>query len=271
MTSSTIRAARSPLTADLVTGPLRAARVLGVHPVALYLEVGGRILPVVTRDGLALPTAVVLPVTSGAIHWGVTVGDLVGVGQGSVLLPACRVETVREWTPARVPAGPSTSAHRPGDPLDVAGRAARLVGAGPGLTPSGDDVLCGLLLAGRAVGAGWLPELAGHVAELAPTRTTGLSASLLAAAVEGYAVAQVATFARLAARGERGTAYDLALARLLDVGHTSGAALAVGVLAVVDTVAAQHLARRRPIGLALDRPDGWLPGAPTISTGALSA
>ncbi|WP_167828900.1 DUF2877 domain-containing protein [Streptomyces sp. MZ04] len=104
----------------------------------------------------------------------------------------------------------------------AAGRA--LIGRGPGLTPSGDDVLCGALLArhatGRPVGA-----LAAAVAG-AEERTPLVSAALLRHAVRGECIPQVADAIRgLAARE------PLPLAPLLAVGHHSGADLVRGIAA----------------------------------------
>jgi hypothetical protein len=66
-----------------------------------------------------------------------------------------------------------------------------LVGAGSGLTPSGDDVLCGVLLGLRMLGrARDLPRLWDTVAPRLSTTTT-LSAALLVEAVQGYAVPPV--------------------------------------------------------------------------------
>ena len=69
--------AASPLTADVVTGPVRRAVVLARFDTAVYLAVGGHeeVLPVVTSDALMLPTSVRLPVRSDALRWGVDPGD----------------------------------------------------------------------------------------------------------------------------------------------------------------------------------------------------
>jgi hypothetical protein len=95
-----------------------------------------------------------------------------------------------------------------------------LLGCGPGLTPSGDDVLAGYLLGCRAVGRP-VPTLSGL------DRTTWLSATLLRHARDGDCVPQfAAVVAALAADVPLGPA----VAALLRVGHTSGAALATGLL-----------------------------------------
>ena len=96
-----------------------------------------------------------------------------------------------------------------------------LVGLGPGLTPAGDDVVAGVLV---ALVAGGDLERAGVVLDAVRTcrhRTTALSAALLDHAAGGRAVPQLARY--LHAPGDPD-----ALAGLLAVGGTSGAALALG-------------------------------------------
>jgi hypothetical protein len=113
----------------------------------------------------------------------------------------------------------------------------RIVGLGPGLTPSGDDVLAGLLVALRALGASvqhgdtalWLADwLGAAVTADADTRTTTLAATLLHCAAEGQASAE----ATAVLRGVAGLdPLGPAVRRLLAAGHTSGADLAFGLLA----------------------------------------
>jgi Protein of unknown function (DUF2877) len=101
-------AAVSVLVADLVAGPPAPATVLAAHRFALYLSAAGRVLPVVTADAVALPTAVRLAVSSHDLAvgapggWGVGAGDVVTVGGGRAVLPGADVVAVRSWRPARV-------------------------------------------------------------------------------------------------------------------------------------------------------------------------
>jgi hypothetical protein len=107
----------------------------------------------------------------------------------------------------------------------------RLLGAGQGLTPSGDDVLAGLLVAARAFG---LPIAAVRARVLAarPGCTTDLSAALLRCACRGEAVPQVRALLRaMSQASERVTRLRHALRELCAVGHTSGVAMAIGVAA----------------------------------------
>jgi Protein of unknown function (DUF2877) len=114
-----------------------------------------------------------------------------------------------------------------------AGAVAGLVGQGPGLTPSGDDLLAGFLVGAHAFGLE-VRSVREAVIRLAPAATTTLSAALLWHAVRGECIQEVAAFAAaLTGRGEPGPAVE----RLLAVGHTSGGALARGVLLAAERAA----------------------------------
>jgi hypothetical protein len=121
-----------------------------------------------------------------------------------------------------------------GDDLDPFVRG--LVGSGPGLTPSGDDVLCGLLLALRLRGR--LGPAERVWAAVAPrlTSTTSLSAALLAEARDGYAVPPVVELAAALVAGDASGLED-ATARTLAVGHSSGSDLLAGFTAGLDATA----------------------------------
>ncbi|HUK69152.1 MAG TPA: DUF2877 domain-containing protein [Streptosporangiaceae bacterium] len=192
------------------------------------------------------------------------------VGDGIVQAGRIRVPVRRWWDPSPV-LGPlsrgrleqgcgllegacATSPRRPGldgHPApaalaahcgagDLAGAvevAENLVGLGPGLTPSGDDVLAGLLLALRLLGgairggtrAVWLADwLGAAITSDASDRTTSVSATLLHCAARGQAAAEVAAVLRAFAGQEPAVR---AATRLLAAGHTSGADLAWGLAA----------------------------------------
>ena len=142
--------------------------------------------------------------------------------------------------------------------LDGAGLAAAatgLVGLGEGLTPEGDDVLAGVLVAlaaldGEGQPGGARPGGAGAAASSAPGRarhvlaaavrerqagTTRVSAALLEQATLGRAIPELVALLRWCAphpasrRGGASGGLEV-LERLLAVGHSSGAALARGML-----------------------------------------
>jgi len=130
-----------------------------------------------------------------------------------------------EWLDARLAAQSS----------DTIGTAAPtgLLGLGPGLTPSGDDVLCGVLVALRAVARqDAAAELAQAIARDAPERTTLLSRAFLRAAAEGHASELLHETVAALVENARQDLPRLIL-RLGGIGHTSGwDALAGAVLAI---------------------------------------
>ena len=264
--TTTWPAAVSARSVALVHGAPRPATVLAVFPTALYLRVGGHcdVLPVVTRGGLRLPTALAVATDLPTVGWGAQPGDEVVVGGGAVRLAAVTLRAVRTWHPRSVPR--ATTALRAGrlstlslpwrapargvvDLLlrrdrasyALADRVGALVGAGPGLTPSGDDVLCGVLL-GLHLHAHSSPAL---VAELWPAveprlaATTSLSAALLREAAEGYAAEPVTRLLEcLATPATQGDAAPLreAVRAVLAIGHTSGADLLGGLAGCLDAL-----------------------------------
>jgi hypothetical protein len=117
-----------------------------------------------------------------------------------------------------------------GEPPD----AHALLGLGPGLTPEGDDLLAGAAAAVAALEPWSADRRAAWLAAAAPpdaaTRTTKLSATLLALAARGQAIEPV--HALLDLEHER---WEPALARLERLGHSTGRcyAAAIGAAAVL--------------------------------------
>lgn len=264
--------------APLVHGPLRTGRIVATTRHALYATTGDPALPaiaLVTRDALRVPNAVVLPTASPARPFdSVRQGDTVVIGHGRVRCGVLSVVAGRSWAPPRaqdLPApcdprrAPELTAHldrlagpaSPGiaaplaalreallraEPAAVPDTARALVGLGPGLTPSGDDILCGILLAihprptGQAAQA-FSRRSACREALVAATasaadRTPLVSAAMLAHAARGECLPQV--FAALEALAT-GRPLLPALTPLLAVGHHSGADLARGVATALAT------------------------------------
>ncbi|MEU0516543.1 DUF2877 domain-containing protein [Streptosporangium sp. NPDC006007] len=260
----------------VLESPKSPARVLAAFPAGIYLEVRTELEPhviaVVTGEAVRLPNAMVV----GGPVPRVSVGDDASVGDGSIEIGRLSLRAHRWWDPAP-PLGPvdpallasslprmaelcDRSARRPGlEGNDAAGllaegcstasllhavtAAEQLIGLGPGLTPSGDDMLAGLLVAlrhlGTSAGVGravWLADwLAAAVTFGARGRTTSISAALLHCAARGEAGGEVLAVLRGLAGLQP---LPLALHRLLGLGHTSGADLAwglrIGLAAVVD-------------------------------------
>jgi hypothetical protein len=236
----------------VLEAPRSPARVLAVFPAGVYLEVRTELEPsvlaVITGAATRLPNSVLLAADLPRV----TVGDEAAVGDGSVELGRLSVRARRWWDPApplgRVdPVRLRQAAPRltPGEPglagndaiellaagcasgrlLSAVTAAERLVGLGPGLTPSGDK--------DRAV---WLADwLAATVTYDARTRTTPISATLLHCAARGEASPEVIAVLRgIAGRQE----LEPARRQLRRLGHTSGSDLLQGISIGLDTVLA---------------------------------
>jgi hypothetical protein len=276
-----LTAAASSALRPALAGPAQRATWLGVTPSALYLAIAGEpgVLAVLAHDAVRLPCGLVLASTSAELPLTALAPGhepcLVGGGIVRWTGPAgpVQVSVAREWAPRRAAPGhvdataqakvaaavrrvsrlsaPKLSritewapdshsellAELP-DGADHAAAVAGLLGRGPGLTPSGDDLVAGFLVGAHAFGLD-VPDLRRAMLERAAARTTALSAALLWHAARGECIGQVADLAAvLTGCGAAGPA----AARLLAVGHTSGAALAQGLLLAADRALAHRAA-----------------------------
>jgi hypothetical protein len=113
-----------------------------------------------------------------------------------------------------------------GDQGSALQRASGLLGLGPGLTPAGDDFLCGLLAGLRAFLPEWEGQylLANQLASLAGGRTTSLSHTLLAQAAHGVVIEPLAAVVGTMGTGEGVRGLD----ELLAIGHSSGSDMLAG-------------------------------------------
>jgi hypothetical protein len=247
----TLPGAASTAVRDLLTAPPVAARVVGVHPSCMYVVTGDELVALESADALGLPCSVRLGVDRSAAPFaGVRLGDTALVGGGTVIAGRLTVTVGRWWAP-RQPRRPLRSHDDARTPsrADVltellAGRPCpvpadrpvdELLGLGPGLTPAGDDVLAGLLIALRHHDAPGRP-IADEVTRLAHARTTTLSAALLRHAAAGLALPAVVDVADALAGHGTDAELSRAVTRLLAVGHSSGTALAHGLLRGARTV-----------------------------------
>ncbi|MEI6386070.1 MAG: DUF2877 domain-containing protein [Spirochaetota bacterium] len=114
------------------------------------------------------------------------------------------------------------------DPIAFATALSLLVGTGPGLTPSGDDLLCGYMAALSAVSCPAVPVLAAAI-EAASWATSDISASWLRCAARGLFHGALAGLSRNLAADELFPAVG-ALRELCSIGHFSGADMATGFL-----------------------------------------
>ncbi len=227
--------------------------MIGVVPEAAHIGTGDSDVPLVcvaTPRAVRLPCSIVVPALPE-----VAVGDVVWLGERGLRLAGVAVRPARWWRPPTpllcdVPAARSRAQLLP--PLRELKRSARparrvagtalqrtvddLLGLGPGLTPAGDDVLAGALVALRAAGSPLADDLARAVAGGAAGRhgRRSVSAALLRHAAQGQCIPELAALLRaLDGRGN----LERALIALGAVGHTSGDALAAGVrLALVELI-----------------------------------
>ena len=116
----------------------------------------------------------------------------------------------------------------------VPGAVGSLIGLGPGLTPSGDDLLGGCLIALRQTGRRAEAEaLGGAVLAAAPTATGRISLAHLACAAQGLGAAALhEALEAVVAGGDAGAA----LAALDGVGHCSGWDALVGAVLALRTL-----------------------------------
>jgi hypothetical protein len=118
-----------------------------------------------------------------------------------------------------------------------------LLGLGPGLTPSGDDLLCGALVALHAIRkVDASRDLAAAIGRAAPSATSPLSRAFLQAAAEGHGYEALHTMI-LALLENRIFACDLkALSR---IGHTSGWDALAGAAIVLQAFSLSYRASRQ--------------------------
>ncbi len=111
--------------------------------------------------------------------------------------------------------------------------AVALTGLGPGLTPSGDDFLGGMMLALHALGRESLArELFDAIRPCLGRRTNSVSAALLGAASEGFGSAGIHAALAAILRGDA-AAMRSAVPALDRIGHSSGWDAMAGVAAVL--------------------------------------
>jgi hypothetical protein len=272
-----------------IEAPPRPIRVLGSSGPACYLDAGGGMVLAVELAGAALPNAISLR-SAGPRQIGVAPGGA-GVLGGGALQLGDRVIAIHRWWDPRPRLGAVDRAHlrrrqaqlpppQVGDDAYGLGTAVRrlhaavrqldvealpavvadLIGRGPGSTPTGDDVLAGLLATLRcwahgdavvaagadvdggadthadadacadAVAARFAAALAAAVAARL-AYTSALSATLLRCAGDG-AVARPARRLLVALSGDE--PLQGPVDALVGLGHTSGRDLLTGIAIAID-------------------------------------
>ena len=187
---------------------------------------------VIERAGMLGPDGTLFLEYRHAVGWLGPLPDAaaLSVATGRALLSdalsSCRASVLRDspWQERVEPAVAAIGRLAPLDALKVA--ASALGGLGPGLTPSGDDMLSGILFAFRALGGPTVePAL---VAVARSVRTNDLAAALLEAAAGGFHVEPVHDLVTAAAGSNEKAAAEAAA--LLDrFGSSSGPDIAYGL------------------------------------------
>ncbi len=237
MTTAPVRPmVASVLVAPLLDGPRRRLTVVhrSRHALQLADEQGHVVFCVMFPGAVRLPYGC-------AVAPSASTSSSLSVGDG-VLTWGDDVYTVaRWWRPSR-PRHRSLAATVDADVVHrFVDQWRRLLGRGPGLTPYGDDVLCGALVMLHAVDHPALPALRRSIVTTAlETSTTATSASLLRAACEGWCIDELADHLAALARG--GEAAASTRAALIRVGSSSGAGLLEGLALVAPTIDRQEAA-----------------------------
>ncbi len=243
----------------VLSEPQTPATVLGTASHAVWLLVNDEVIVASTRDATRLPNGVEIAADAAAdafqtVHHGAPAT----VGLGQLLFEGLTIDVVRWWeahpalrrtSPTRLAAAigglpttvpdvesrPLSAALSAGSAPAILVAAEELIGRGPGLTPEGDDYLAGALAATRTLGdalgradtAPMLDSIIGPLTRRASTRTTTFSAALIRHAVNGRVAAPAGSLLRaLTGRGDVASSHR----DLTHVGHTSGPALAAGMI-----------------------------------------
>jgi len=247
-------------------GPSLPVTVVGSTSKATYVVVADpaqTVLCVAAMDAVRVPCAIV--VEARQMPAPMSAGTPGRVGSGLLTLNDVSFRVVRWWrpphprglgaaAPGRLAAAVRWLTTRVADPLDAQSRDAvaelvaalthgeraddavgRLLGRGPGLTPTGDDVLAGALVTLTALGSPAAHRMAQAVAAAPAGATTTVSAALLRHAARGECIPELADLLDALAGGglgepESGSGLARAAGALLAVGHCSGAGLLHGVL-----------------------------------------
>lgn len=190
---------------------------------AVYVDVRGWCVGVLDTLAAQVPCAVIARDEDFAMLRGGSANIIGGALQVDGIPLA--VGRLRSVTVPRIhlPRAHSPSlASEPHSPRLNAAEVARLVGAGDGLTPYGDDVLCGWLAIHRAAGVA-TPAIDEVVPSLL-ARTTLLSATLLDCALHGEVLPEFEAYVAALGTSAEATRTDA----LAAIGHTSGAGLLYG-------------------------------------------
>lgn len=258
----------------LLSGRGKRGSVLGTSSHAVWFLVDDDVVVASTRDASRLPNGVeVAAEAADRVFRTVQHGSFAVIGPDRIVAGNLAIDVVRWWDPrpvlpsisrpsldaavgglpsavTGVDEAPLWTAMISGSPMGLTTAAKMLIGKGAGLTPEGDDYLAGALAAARILGEAvgdlsltrMLDAASMRLSRLAHERTTTFSAALIDHAVRGNVAAPAGAFIRsLAGRGD----IQFSHRALLEVGHSSGPALAAGIVLGARTLCSST---PRPIG-----------------------
>lgn len=259
---------------NLLTSPGIEANVLRISEHGVWLRADGQVLVIAIGGDARFPSGIHLPKgTSPSVFGRISEQSSALIGNGRIMIDGLSVTVSRWWDPR--PVLPAFEASELAErirglpwelpDIDTTGlrdslaaqsaggilhTARSLLGKGLGVTPEGDDVLIGALAATRLLAEAAKRErvvalIAGvsmPIADLAAARTNPISAALIRMALRGQIVEPAGDLLQaLTGRGDVAASH-LSLIRL---GHTSGPALAVGIVVGAAGFVRQELSRQR--------------------------
>jgi hypothetical protein len=242
---ATIPVSAPPRVRDLIrTAADGPVPVIHAGPHAVYVALGGRCVGLLGRDASGVPCGLRSRIHSFAtwrcgsayVAGGTLHLDGIPLIVGRAV--AVRVPTLDHGAIPRQTASPATGAATPQAvvvglvPRVTAAKVHQLLGRGDGLTPLGDDVLCGWIATHRAAGVP-TPEI-DQAVRASLHRTTLLSATLLDCALHGECLPELGRFLRAVGTSDES---DRA-AELRAVGGTSGSGLLLGARLALDELLA---------------------------------
>lgn len=213
-------AVASSLLAPLIGRRASKLGILGVSRDLTWLSLDGTaftIQSVQPDSKLALPTSIFFQREQPCV-------EEVSLHDGQLWLDGAPLQITRWWHPPRAPRVPMATWN---GAFGLLPDIEALLGRGLGLTPEGDDLVAGWLVMARSIGHPKFAAIRAEVLEASATRTTSFSSALLECAGEGYGVAPLIDYVTSHLDGRNDI--SIARARLVEVGHTSGQALAMGV------------------------------------------
>lgn len=208
----------SSLLSPFLIRPCSNLEILGSSSSLIWLAIDGHALTIqrcAPDSQIALPTSIFSPGKIPLTALEISLRD------GRLTLDRSPLLIRRWWRPPRAPLVHFETAFTP------APKIGGLLGLGRGLTPEGDDLLAGWLVAARSIGHPEFKEIRAQILSNACRKTTTFSATLLEYAAEGYGIAPLIDYVNACLQGSNKS--NEIRRRLERVGHTSGEALAIGV------------------------------------------